>query len=342
MTVAMLLTLATIPAQADDGVIEINFPTYRVGTHVLAAPEKILIDSFNEYYAGQYKLVVEELPSDMSYIEKMTILAATGDLPDIIEGKGGIVSLAVKNGQAHELDELLANDPEYAAEVGQAAIDSQQINGKTYSIPDINQCFSYFYNKDMFAQAGIEPATTWDEWMDNCQKLKDTLSQAIRSIGDFDLILCGKQTTDGDTAQVGPAVAEYMGIPHAAWVSGLEPTGDGVDVEQQLRHVIETVHMPFPCLVTVEQELFMPRLPSLKRGKKVRNKPVHILTLDDFMDKNPEHYGLSGSPTQVERIFPPQNDMQRETWTGNGGGARLFAALVNWKYIQTGDAACRR
>ncbi len=173
MTVALLMTLAVLPAEADDGVIEINFPTYRVGTHVLAAPEKILIDSFNEYYAGTYKLVVEELPSDMSYIEKMTILAATGDLPDIIEGKGGIVSLAVKNGQAHDLEELLANDPDYAAEVGQAAIESQRINGKVYSIPDINQCFAYFYNKDMFEQAGVQPAQTWDEWMDNCQKLKD-------------------------------------------------------------------------------------------------------------------------------------------------------------------------
>lgn len=169
-----------------------------------------------------------------------------------------------------------------------------------------------------------------------------TLSQAIRSIGDFDLILCGKQTTDGDTAQVGPAIAESMGIPHAAWVSRLEPVGNGVDVEQQLQHVVETVHMPFPCLVTVEQDIFMPRLPSLKREKEVRNKPVHILTLDDFLDRDPEHYGLSGSPTQVERIFPPENDIEKETWTGDGCGSRLFDVLVAWKTIQTGGAACRR
>ena len=160
-----------------------------------------------------------------------------------------------------------------------------------------------------------------------------TLSQAIRSVGDFDLILCGKQTTDGDTAQVGPAIAEFMGIPHAAWVSRLEPVGDGIDVEQQLQHVIETVHMPFPCLVTVEQDIFMPRLPSLKREKDTRNKPIHILTLDDFMDGNPEHYGLSGSPTQVERIFPPENNIQREIWTGCDSGARLYDTLKAWKFI---------
>ncbi len=174
LAMAMILTMLTLPAYAEDGVIEISFPTYRVGTNVLAASEKILIDSFNEYYAGKYKLVVEELPSDMSYIEKMTILAATGDLPDLIEGKGGVVGLAVKNGQAHDLTELLANDPEYVAEVGQAALDSQLINGKVYSVPDLNQCFAYYYNKEMFANAGIKPAETWDEWMENCQKLKDS------------------------------------------------------------------------------------------------------------------------------------------------------------------------
>ena len=129
-----------------------------------------------------------------------------------------------------------------------------------------------------------------------------TLSQAIQSVGDFDLILCGKQTTDGDTAQVGPAIAEHMGIPHAAWVSRIDVSDDGIDVEQQLQDVIETVHMPFPCLVTVEQDIFMPRLPSLKVEREIREKPIHIQGLDTFLDTDPSHYGLSGSPTQVERI----------------------------------------
>lgn len=160
-----------------------------------------------------------------------------------------------------------------------------------------------------------------------------TLSQAIRSVGDFDLILCGKQTTDGDTAQVGPAIAEHMGIPHAAWVSHLEVVGDGVDVEQQLQDVIETVHMPFPCLVTVEQDIFMPRLPSLKVERTIRDKPIHITGLDSFLDVDPSHYGLSGSPTQVERIFPPQSDVEKETWTGEDSAEKLRAALIKWKFL---------
>ena len=160
-----------------------------------------------------------------------------------------------------------------------------------------------------------------------------TLSQAIRSVGDFDLILCGKQTTDGDTAQVGPAIAEHMGIPHAAWVSHIQPSGSGVDVEQQLQDVIETAHMPFPCLVTVEQDIFMPRLPSLKTAREVKDKPIHILGLDSFLDTDPSHYGLTGSPTQVERIFPPENDVQRETWAGPDSAVKLQDTLKKWKFI---------
>ena len=160
-----------------------------------------------------------------------------------------------------------------------------------------------------------------------------TLSQAIRSVGDFDLIICGRQTTDGDTAQVGPAIAEHLGIPHAAWVSEVEPSKDGIDVRQQLQDVVETVHIPFPCLITVQKDIYMPRLPSLKTARETKNRPVHILDLSAFPDTDEEHYGLSGSATQVERIFPPDNKITRETWNGDDCAARLIRQLKNWKFI---------
>ena len=161
-----------------------------------------------------------------------------------------------------------------------------------------------------------------------------TLSQAIRAIGDFDIIFCGKQTTDGDTAQVGPAIAEHMGIPHAAWVSALALADGGVVVEQQLQETVETVWLPFPCLITVEQGIYTPRLPSLKRARQVRDRAVARLTLDDFLDKEEKHYGLAGSPTQVERIFPPPGDAERILWTGDGCAERLHEQLLKWKFAQ--------
>lgn len=160
-----------------------------------------------------------------------------------------------------------------------------------------------------------------------------TLSQAISSVGDFDLILCGRQTTDGDTAQVGPAIAEYLGIPHAAWVSKLEVNGDGIDVEQQLQSVIETAHLPFPCLITVEQDIMMPRLPSLRKQREIENKEIHIQGLDTFLDTNPEHYGLNGSATQVERVFPPENHVQKETVKDGDLAGQTLDFLHKWKFI---------
>ncbi|MBR4427991.1 MAG: electron transfer flavoprotein subunit beta/FixA family protein [Clostridia bacterium] len=160
-----------------------------------------------------------------------------------------------------------------------------------------------------------------------------TLSQAIRGLGDFDLILCGRQTTDGDTAQVGPAIAEHLGIPHAAWVSRLEPAGDGIDVEQQLQDVTETVHIPFPCLITVEKDIYEPRLPSLKTARQVKDRPVTVLGLDAFPDTDESHYGLSGSATQVERIFPPENNVTHEVWSGDDCADKLLERLKERKFI---------
>lgn len=164
-----------------------------------------------------------------------------------------------------------------------------------------------------------------------------TLSQAIQSIGDFDIIFCGKQTTDGDTAQVGPAIAEHLSIPHAAWVSNMHIDDDlkGIKVEQQLQDVIETAYMPFPCLVTVEQDIFTPRLPSLKNEREIKDKAITIFGLEAFMDQEPTHYGLEGSPTQVERIFPPTSDIKQERWSGSSeeSSEKLHDLLKKWKFV---------
>ena len=116
-------------------------------------------------------------------------------------------------------------------------------------------------------------------------------------------------------------------------MSKLEVVGDGVNAEQQLQDVIETVHMPFPSLVTVEQDIHVPRLPSLKTAREIGDKPVHIQGLDTFLDTDPNHYGLTGSPTQVERIFPPQNDVEHEVWTGDDSADKLLNTLKKWKFV---------
>lgn len=145
-----------------------------------------------------------------------------------------------------------------------------------------------------------------------------TLSQAVKKMGKFDLILCGKQTTDGDTAQVGPEMAEYLGIPHIANVIRFAEIGENsTTVEMDMPNTIELAEIKYPCLLTVEKNIFQPRLPSYKRKLETKDREVKIISLKDFEDQDEKKYGLNGSPTQVERIFPPQANNDRQMWKGN-------------------------
>ena len=163
-----------------------------------------------------------------------------------------------------------------------------------------------------------------------------TLAGAVRHIGEYHLILCGRQTTDGDTAQVGSAMAEHLDIPHAAWVNSIQSVDKtSITVTQNMEHTLETVRLPFPCLITVEKDIYTPRLPSYVNLKKTADRPVTRLTHEDLLDKDEKNYGLNGSPTQVERVFPPEYETERVLWETNGDEAarRLFELLQSEKYV---------
>ena len=68
-------------------------------------------------------------------------------------------------------------------------------------------------------------------------------------------------------------------------------------------------------------------------AREIGDKPVHIQGLDTFLDTDPNHYGLTGSPTQVERIFPPQNDVEHEVWNGADSADKLLDTLKKWKFV---------
>lgn len=145
-----------------------------------------------------------------------------------------------------------------------------------------------------------------------------TLSQGVRKCGDFDIIICGKQTTDGDTAQVGPEMAEYLGVPHVANVRKiLDVNEDFIKVEMDMPNTIEVLEVKYPCLLTVDKDIFQPRLPSYKKKLETEEREINVISLKDFEDKDEKKYGLNGSPTQVERIFPPSNNDDHEIWTGD-------------------------
>ena len=164
-----------------------------------------------------------------------------------------------------------------------------------------------------------------------------TLASGIRSCGAFDLIICGKQTTDGDTAQVGPAIAEHLGIPHVTWVSRIEKADEtGLVVEQNMADSLEVVQLQYPCLITVEKDIYTPRLPSYLNLLKSKDWPIATLCLSNLPYTSEKSYGLSGSPTQVERIFQPQSDIDQIFWdaTQTDCAQQLFGMLASQKYIK--------
>ena len=166
-----------------------------------------------------------------------------------------------------------------------------------------------------------------------------TLSQGIKKFGAFDLIICGLQTTDGDTAQVGPEVSEALGIPCVCNVRAIDKAEKNfIVVDMEMSDDIEKLKVPFPCLITVQKDIFEPRLPSYKKQKATANREINCYTLNDMTDKNAAHYGLDGSPTKVQRIFPPQSDKVQETWTGSGEelSEQIYQALSKMKFTAGG------
>jgi len=164
---------ATDTAEATGEVVVLNYPTFNVGMDLNAPVTERILERFREEFAGKIEVEIEELPSDVIYADKMKVLAAAGELPDVIDGKNGIRDLGIKNGQAVDLRPFLDANPHFRdVEIGAEALAANtEEDGAIYSIASSASVAGYYYNKEMFAEAGIEPAKTWDEFMDNCEKL---------------------------------------------------------------------------------------------------------------------------------------------------------------------------
>ncbi|AZV57108.1 electron transfer flavoprotein subunit beta/FixA family protein [Clostridium sp. AWRP] len=163
-----------------------------------------------------------------------------------------------------------------------------------------------------------------------------TIAQGIKKMGHIDLILCGKQTTDGDTAQVGPEMAEYLQIPHIANALSIEKVEEkSMVVKMDMPNTVEVAEIKYPCLLTVEKDIFQPRLPSYKKKLETKDREVKVFGYKDFEDKDENKYGLNGSATQVERIFPPEVNNDKEMWKGNGIelADRLSKKLKELKFV---------
>jgi len=153
------------------------------------------------------------------------------------------------------------------------------------------------------------------------------LSSAIRMMPDVRLIICGKQASDGDTAQVGPSIAEMLDIPHVAYVckvTDVQPAT--MRVERMLEDGVDVLEMQLPALITVVKEINTPRMPSLRGMLAAKKKEIPVWTRETVA-ADEQKLGLKGSPTQVMRTFSPPPRPGGERITG-ADAAECAAKLV--------------
>jgi len=157
-----------------DGVITINYPTFQCGVNTAAPVVTQLVEEFNKEYEGKYQIKLEEVPGDANYVDKIKVQLGTGDLPPVVYGGGyNLLDLALAKDLVVDLTDTVNEDAEWKELYSEASLTTNSRDGKIYASSVEGSVVGYFYNKELFAQAGIEaPAKTWDEFFDQCDKLK--------------------------------------------------------------------------------------------------------------------------------------------------------------------------
>ena len=154
------------------------------------------------------------------------------------------------------------------------------------------------------------------------------IAAAIKKLGAYDLVITGRQAIDGDTAQVGPQIAENLGIPQVSYVEKIDVKGDKVEVQRQYEDRYHVLEVKLPCLLTALQELGAPRYMSVKGIFDAYQKEVKLLGFEDLKDKlTPEFIGLDGSPTKVVKSFPKQGKGKGELLNGLSADEAVAAII---------------
>ncbi len=153
-----------------------------------------------------------------------------------------------------------------------------------------------------------------------------TIAAGIRKIGDYDIIFAGRQAIDGDTAQVGPQVAQRLNIPVVTYVQGFKLENGKVIVQRMMEDGYEEIEVSMPCLLTAVNELNVPRFMSVNGIVDAYEKEIKIWNHSD-VNLDPNDCGLNASPTQVFRSFTPPAKGKGEIVSGTE--AEVAQNLVN-------------
>jgi electron transfer flavoprotein beta subunit len=161
------------------------------------------------------------------------------------------------------------------------------------------------------------------------------LAKAIAKLGQFDIVICGRQTMDSDTGQVAPQLAEQLGLPFVSYVSQIEEIREGyMRVQRMVEEGHQVVEMPLPGVISVVKEINVPRLPSLRGLMKSKQAQIPAWNAQELgVDMN--KVGLSGSPTRMVKLSHPQRTGHGEMLQGSPESQveQLVARLRETKII---------
>ena len=134
----------------------------------------------------------------------------------------------------------------------------------------------------------------------------ETLAGTIKKLNGFDIVFCGRQAIDGDTAQVGPQIAERLNVPQVTYVESLVELGNDLIVKRKLEDGYEMIKLAKPALLTAIKELNEPRYPSVAGiVSACSEKEIEVWSVNDI-DVDLTQIGLKGSPTKVKKSFTPE------------------------------------
>lgn len=160
------------------------------------------------------------------------------------------------------------------------------------------------------------------------------LSQTVRRLeeleGKFDAIFCGKQAIDGDTAQVGPELAEHLGYPQVTYGLEAEVVDGALQVRKEVEDGVDVLQVNMPCVVTFTKPSWEPRYPTIKRKMAANRAEIPDITAADLPGIDLTHAGLKGSPTKVKKTFVPQKKsggVKIQEATNEDSARKLFQAL---------------
>ena len=233
----------------------------------------------------------------------MKILVCVKQVPDTTEVR---IDRETNTLQREDVPSILNPFDRHALE---AALRVKERCGGTVSVLTMGPLKAQEVLKECLALGADEAVLVSDKAFAGADTLATsrTLAAAIAKLQPAELIFCGKQAIDGDTAQVGPELAEHLNMAQITCVSKLEvfPAERRLIAEREVEDGHEVLELSLPAVLTVSKSLNEPRYPSIKGRLRANKTSIPILTLAD-LGLQAEETGLQGSPTRVVRIFAPE------------------------------------